>query len=73
MRINTNLPAENAQRHLSNDARNLEATFKAAASGSGDIVELSTGLAKDKLLTTASTLVLRKANALQGRQIDLVV
>ena len=73
MRINTNLPAENAQRHLSNDARNLEATFKAAASGSGDIVELSTGLAKDKLLTTASTLVLRKANDLQGRQIDLVV
>lgn len=72
MRINTNLPAENAQRHLTQHSRNLVARFKAAAAGTGDIAEISSGLAKDKLLTNASTLVLRKANDLQARSIDLL-
>jgi flagellin-like hook-associated protein FlgL len=72
MRINTNAAAENAQRYLTQHSRNLVARFKSAAEGTGDIAEISSGLAKDKLLTTASTLVLRKANDLQARSIDLL-
>ena len=72
MRINTSLSARNAQRHLTQHSRNLAAKFKAAAEGTGDIAEISSGLAKGKLLTTASTLVLRKANDLQTHSIDLL-
>lgn len=74
MRIttNTNLPAENAQRHLNRHARNLAARFESAASG-GDIADAASGLAKDRLLTNAATLVLRKANDLQTRTIDFLV
>ena len=71
MRINTNIAAHNARRHLTQHSRNLAAQFKAAAQG-GDIAEISTGLAKHRLLTTASTLVLRKANDLQTHAIDLI-
>ena len=70
--INTNLPAQNAQRHLNQHARSQAAQFKTAASGQGDTAQISTGLARDKLLTTASTLVLRKADDLQASQIDLL-
>lgn len=75
--INTNLPALNAQRHLTQNSRNLEAAFRSAnenlQSGGSDsgIAELSTRLARGRLLTTASTLVLRKANDLQASRIDL--
>jgi tRNA U34 5-methylaminomethyl-2-thiouridine-forming methyltransferase MnmC len=72
MTINTNTSANTVQRHLAQHSRNLTARFKAASEGSGDIAELSSGLAKDKLLTTAATLVLRKANDLQARSIDLL-
>jgi flagellin-like hook-associated protein FlgL len=70
--INTNIAANNAQRHLTQHSRKLAAQFKAAAQG-GDIAEISTGLAKYRLLTTASSLVLRKANDLQAHSIDLIV
>jgi hypothetical protein len=72
MTINTNTSAKTVQRHLAQHSRNLAAQFKAASEGSGDIAEISSGIAKCKLLTTAATLVLRKANDLQGRSIDLL-
>ena len=67
-----NTSVQNAQRHLTQHTRSLQATFKAASEGNGDIADLSTGLAKDKLLTNAAALVLRKANDLQARSIDLM-
>ena len=75
--MNIRTSTDSVQRHLTQHARSLQANFKAASEGTGDIAELSSELAKDKLLTdklltTAATLVLRKANDLQARSIDLI-
>ncbi len=70
--MNIQTSVHNAQRHLTQHTRSLQANMKAASTADGDIAELSSGLAKDKLLTTAATLVLRKANDLQARSIDLI-
>jgi tRNA U34 5-methylaminomethyl-2-thiouridine-forming methyltransferase MnmC len=70
--MNIRTSTDTVQRHLTQHTRSLQANFKAASSGTGDIAELSSGLARDKLLTTAATLVLRKANDLQARSIDLI-
>ncbi len=76
--INSNLPAVNAQRHLAQNTRELEAAFRSlnddlqGSTTIREIADLSTRLARDKVLTSVSTLVLRKANDLQGSRIDLL-
>jgi flagellin-like hook-associated protein FlgL len=77
MTIHTNLAALNAQRHLRQNSRNLEAALRSAnenlrgSAADREVTDLSTRLARGKVLTTASTLVLRKANDLQASRIDL--
>ncbi|MBK34775.1 MAG: hypothetical protein CME26_04485 [Gemmatimonadetes bacterium] len=74
--INTNLPALNAQRHLAQNSRNLDAAVRsenASLVSDRGVTELSTRLARGRTLVSASTLVLRKANEVQASQIDLIV
>ena len=76
--INTNLPALNALRHLTQNTRELETTFRSSNEGlqkattDRGIAELSTRLARDNVRVSASTLVLRKANDLHASRIDLL-